>query len=427
MNKIKIAEDFDVCIMYRCMILSLYTYNHTGERSLKRYGAFNTAYLNGAYAGSGLDGLTRYSAYVSPYYVEHGTGVNASTTTKHYYIGTERLVSKLVTESGGKEDVKDEDTYYYFTDHLGSTTHITDKGGNVVQYAAYTPYGMLFREYKSVMPYKFNGKELDQETGYYYYGARYYDPSAVLWIGVDPLQMKYPEVSPYVYCAGNPVVRIDPDGRWVLAIKMNVTAGAGMSYALSAKAECGIAFDKYGATMFGNFTGNCFANQNLQDGSTNPRIFAGAYAGVGVSADYSWSSDSYADYAATFSTSVPVGPATASFGEDGVGIGIGLGFGIAFETSPTSSTASLSMSNSEMGTAMGFLSRDLGLMKLTCNPQDEKYQIIENDIVVGYKGVVTFSEGNNSVQYNVTCKAVNGQPSNQWETHAYTANKQGEQ
>ncbi len=211
-NRLRVIEDTHNGTM------SLYTYNHTGERSLKRYGAFNTAYLNGAYAGSGLDGLTRYSAYISPYYVEHGTGTNASNATKHYYIGTERLVSKLVTSVNKKDDVKEEEnTYYYFTDHLGSTTHITDKGGKVVQYAAYTPYGTLFREYKSVMPYKFNGKELDQETGYYYYGARYYDPSAAFWIGVDPLQMKYPDVSPYVYCAGNPVKYVDPDGREIHA------------------------------------------------------------------------------------------------------------------------------------------------------------------------------------------------------------------
>ncbi len=62
-------------------------------------------------------------------------------------------------------------------------------------------------------PYKFNGKELDQETGYYYYGARYYDPGTALWFGTDPLRHKYPMNSPYVYCNGNPVCRIDPDGR----------------------------------------------------------------------------------------------------------------------------------------------------------------------------------------------------------------------
>src|SRR5574344_2343744 len=83
----------------------------------------------------------------------------------------------------------------------------------VAQYAAYTPYGSLFREYRSVQPYKFNGKELDQETGYYYYGARYYDPSTALWLGTDPLKHKYPDIGAYVYCHGNPVVRIDPDGQ----------------------------------------------------------------------------------------------------------------------------------------------------------------------------------------------------------------------
>ena len=63
-------------------------------------------------------------------------------------------------------------------------------------------------------PYKFNGKELDQETGYYYYGARYYDPGTVLWFGTDPLADKYPMNSPYVYCNGNPIKYVDPDGRW---------------------------------------------------------------------------------------------------------------------------------------------------------------------------------------------------------------------
>lgn len=61
-------------------------------------------------------------------------------------------------------------------------------------------------------PYKFNGKELDAETGLYYYGARYYDPSAALWLGVDPLADINPQNSPYVYCKSNPIIRIDPDG-----------------------------------------------------------------------------------------------------------------------------------------------------------------------------------------------------------------------
>ena len=61
-------------------------------------------------------------------------------------------------------------------------------------------------------PYKFNGKELDEETGLYYYGARYYSPRESIWLSADPLAEKYPNVSPYVYCLNNPTVLIDPDG-----------------------------------------------------------------------------------------------------------------------------------------------------------------------------------------------------------------------
>jgi RHS repeat-associated protein len=62
-------------------------------------------------------------------------------------------------------------------------------------------------------PYKFNGKELDEETGLYYYGARYYDPRISIWYSVDPLAEKHPDYSAYTYCANNPVVLVDPDGR----------------------------------------------------------------------------------------------------------------------------------------------------------------------------------------------------------------------
>jgi len=61
--------------------------------------------------------------------------------------------------------------------------------------------------------YKFNGKELDQETGWYYYGARYYDPAVSQWLNIDPLAEKYPGMSPYNYTANNPVMLVDPDGK----------------------------------------------------------------------------------------------------------------------------------------------------------------------------------------------------------------------
>ena len=61
--------------------------------------------------------------------------------------------------------------------------------------------------------YKFNGKELDPQTGYYYYGARYYDPVVSRWLSIDPLAEKYPGLSPYNYTANNPVMLVDPDGK----------------------------------------------------------------------------------------------------------------------------------------------------------------------------------------------------------------------
>ncbi|MET3035873.1 RHS repeat-associated core domain-containing protein [Chryseobacterium sp. NRRL B-14859] len=65
-------------------------------------------------------------------------------------------------------------------------------------------------------PYKFNAKELDEDTGLYYYGARYYNPRLSIWYGVDPLTEKMPSWSPYVYCKDAPVTHIDPDGREAL-------------------------------------------------------------------------------------------------------------------------------------------------------------------------------------------------------------------
>ena len=60
----------------------------------------------------------------------------------------------------------------------------------------------------------FTGKERDEETGYSYFGARYMDHELMtMWLSVDPLSDKYPSISPYAYCAWNPIRLIDPDGR----------------------------------------------------------------------------------------------------------------------------------------------------------------------------------------------------------------------
>ena len=114
-------------------------------------------------------------------------------------------------------DTTKEETFFYHSDHLGSTSYITDDHANITQYDAYLPYGeLLVDEHSSSeeLPYKFNGKQFDDETGLYYYGARYMNPMASIWYGVDPLAEKYTTTGGYVYTLDNPVRLIDPNGNW---------------------------------------------------------------------------------------------------------------------------------------------------------------------------------------------------------------------
>ena len=182
--------------------------------------------------------------------------------TKHYYNGTERICSRLGEQQipisvendqeleAYKQDVKqiiynaigqhlyDEPTdmqegevfhleflqpcgnsnavYYYHPNHLGSTSFVTDMQQSVVQSFLYAPYGEIIFEYNThVMgeafpKYAFNAKELDEETGMYYYEARYYNPPT--FISRDPLMSEKPWLTPYHYCSNNPVGRVDPSG-----------------------------------------------------------------------------------------------------------------------------------------------------------------------------------------------------------------------
>ena len=103
--------------------------------------------------------------------------------------------------------------YFYHPDHLGSSSYITDREGRITQHTEYIAFGeVLFEEHSTsrTMPYLFNGKELDSETGLYYYGARYYDPRVSLWLNVDPLAEKTHD--PYGYVWNNPIRFIDPTG-----------------------------------------------------------------------------------------------------------------------------------------------------------------------------------------------------------------------
>ena len=66
------------------------------------------------------------------------------------------------------------------------------------------------------LSYTFSAKERDPETGLSYFGSRYYSSDLSIWLSVDPMSAKYPSLSPYVYCANNPVKLVDPNGEEIV-------------------------------------------------------------------------------------------------------------------------------------------------------------------------------------------------------------------
>ena len=79
--------------------------------------------------------------------------------------------------------------------------------------STYRPTASNATHIGTFLRFAFAGKEKDSETGLSYFGARYYDADLTTgWLSVDPMADKYPSMSPYNYCAGNPVKLVDPEG-----------------------------------------------------------------------------------------------------------------------------------------------------------------------------------------------------------------------
>ena len=148
-----------------------------------------------------------YAKFEVPYF-----GSNNDTYGYNWQDGIRRVAA-----ANQEPDSYGELAYYYHSDHLGSTSYVTDASGAVSQHVEYVPFGEVFIEELSSSaklntPFLFNGKELDEETGLYYYGARYYDPRTSLWLSTDPMELKYPNVSTYAYCLNNPIKHFDYEG-----------------------------------------------------------------------------------------------------------------------------------------------------------------------------------------------------------------------
>jgi RHS repeat-associated protein len=244
--------------------LSSYIYNAGGERTWKLTGDVQTMLINGQ---TTVD-MVNYNKtlYSSPYMV-----MTDKEYTKHYYIEGERVCSKigsgfgLVENPSGNpveaidvslEDIAsglwdmvkrgiecvyldpdnvymnhelrpaevdstssangiEPDQFFYHSDHLGSSSFITDANGNEVEHLQYLPFGETFVDQQNGYDarYKFSAKEKDDETEYSYFGARYYDSDLSNWLSVDALSDKYPSLSPYTYCTNSPIKLTDPDGK----------------------------------------------------------------------------------------------------------------------------------------------------------------------------------------------------------------------
>ena len=169
--------------------------------------------------------------------------------SKHIFVGESRIATKSnreVWESGTDNNLGFEinNQYWYHGDHLGSAQVVTERGGSLLERIEYTPYGEIWVEHKydaaeSSLPYRFTGKELDPETNFYYFGARYLDPRTSRWLSTDPAMGDYIPSAPindeakkrngslpgmggvfntvnlhvYHYAGNNPVKYVDPDGR----------------------------------------------------------------------------------------------------------------------------------------------------------------------------------------------------------------------
>jgi len=157
-----------------------YTYTATGEKLGVAYSASNAITYNGGMVRDGNNNLL-YVLTAEGRYVMNGT-----TGTMEYNI----------------------------VDHLGNVRVVLNDSGDVIQSNDYYPFGMLMAQGgSSTNKYLYNGKEVQEQTGWLDYGWRMYDNSLGRWFNIDPKAEDYLSLSSYTYVANNPLLFVDPDGQ----------------------------------------------------------------------------------------------------------------------------------------------------------------------------------------------------------------------
>ena len=117
---------------------------------------------------------------------------NGSFFTEHIYAGETRIASRVNADS-----LSNPDPIWYHPDHLQSTQFVSMDDQTLVEHVEYFASGETWKEdstdsSEQLRPdYQFSGKELDPKTGYYYFGARYYDPQIEIWESPDPALKAY--------------------------------------------------------------------------------------------------------------------------------------------------------------------------------------------------------------------------------------------
>jgi len=149
------------------------------------------------------------------------TGRSDGTWTRYDYDGTNVILDRKsdgsVTEYANglgvdeklRQRTNGSNPLYFVVDHLGSTRALTDSSGNVVESMTYDSFGN--GPASTLTRYGYTGRELDSETGLYYYRARWYDPAQGRFVSEDPIGLKG-GINPYAYVGNKPLNSKDPTG-----------------------------------------------------------------------------------------------------------------------------------------------------------------------------------------------------------------------